>query len=442
MKSISTMSLFASLASCVALAGGVPTVTGVTMTQATDSRRTTISYTLANAPAVVTVDIQTNLTVAGETRWATIGIDNFADFEPGSDVWRKVEGDGPHTITWKPDRTWPDHAIPAGGIRAVVTAWPLTDTPDYMVVDIARAAQPGTQRYYPSADFVPGGVLANTDYRLNKLLLRKIKAKNVPWTMGSVREGSRTAAAEATHEVTLTNNFYIGVFPITQAQFNLVQTNATKSFKFTDTTGMLPADTMTYAHIRGSANVGNVWQGVSPTYMWPNAPYPQSFLGILRSRTGLDFDLPGEAQWEFACRAGTAENEWNTGKGIIAATSADANLPGCYQSNASGRTAIVGSYAPNAWGLYDMHGNVAEVCLDWYEDDISAYNGRTNVDPANPMKTLGGLTRSNDDIHIARGGSYLQQAHGCRSAKRNDGYAAWNPNEQQGCRVVCTAGLE
>ncbi len=102
--------------------------------------------------------------------------------------------------------------------------------------------------------------------------------------------------------------------------------------------------------IRGSSNGGK----------WPSssAVDSDSFLGKLRARTGLEFDLPTEAQWEYACRAGTT-TVYSYGN------SADGDYM-WYNSNSGYHTNDVGLKKPNPYGLYDMHGNVFEWCLDWY----------------------------------------------------------------------------
>ena len=110
-----TATTFAVAASAT-LTAAVPEISGVTMTQAND-RLVTITYKLADAPAVVTVDVQTNNANGG---WASIG--GEAVWNATGDVWKKVET-GSHTITWRPDHSWPDHKIADGGARAVVTAW-------------------------------------------------------------------------------------------------------------------------------------------------------------------------------------------------------------------------------------------------------------------------------------------------------------------------------
>jgi formylglycine-generating enzyme required for sulfatase activity len=372
-------------------------------------------------------------------------------------VWKKVET-GTRTITWRPDLSWPDHKIADGGARAVVTAWATDNTPDYMVVDISDGAQRDTQRYYPAADFVPGGV-ANALYKTTMLLMRKIMAKDVTWTMGSttLETQNRQAAREATHQVTLTNNYYIGVYEVTQSQWSQVATNSTISANFTTERFMRPMEKVCYNEIRlkYNSNAAATANEIAD-YSWPKKPNPSSFLGLLRTKTGLDFDLPSEAQWEFAARAGNGVGYWNDGSAILN-TNPDDNLKllGRYERNggkvlsgtsyvdpaascgATNGTAIVGSYAPNAWGLYDMHGNVWEWCLDWYADDITAHGGKVNIDPATPANTLSGASGAN---RVNRGGSWYGAAGGCRPAFRNYDAPATR-NNSIGFRVVCTAGL-
>ena len=436
------------IAASATLHAAVPEVTGVTMVQ-DSTRLVTITYTLADASAVVTVDIQTNAT--GNT-WASIG--GEAIWNATGDVWKRVET-GSHTITWRPDLSWPDHKIADGGARAVVTAWALDNTPDYMVVDVSAAAQPNAQTYYPSADFVPGGVLSNTNYRIGMILMRKIMAKDVTWMMGSTTlETMRNATCEATHQVTLTNNYYIGVFPVTQAQWGLIQTANPAPSYFNNTTdrAMRPVEQACYNEIRNAANSTTA----NTAYDWPADPNPSSFLGKLRTKTGLDFDLPSEAQWEFAARAGNGDTKWGDGSGILN-SNADTNLDklGRYQRNggtvlngsswvnpaqscgATNGTAIVGSYAPNDWGLYDTAGNVWEWCLDWYADGITAHGGKANIDPATPAKTLSGASGTD---RVLRGGCWNGVAGICRPASRGHLIPSARGNTA-GFRLLCSAGL-
>ena len=439
--------------------GSTPLVTEVTMSQPADSRRVTITYKMDGAPAVVTLDVQTNRTgraTESDADWVSIG--GVAVCNAQGAVWRKVteadKADGVYAITWRPDLSWPDHKIDNKSARAVVTAWALDNTPDYMAVDVSAAAQPDTQTYYPAADFVPGGV-TNGLYKTTMLLMRKIMAKDVTWTMGSSPlETQRDSTREATHQVTLMNNYYIGVFPVTQAQWALIQPSRLTPSRYTNTAdrAMRPVEQVCYNEIRNSAN-----DSANTSYDWPADPNPDSYLGKLRAKTGIDFDLPSEAQWEFAARAGNGDTKWGDGSGILN-TDTDANLDllGRYERNggrvrngtsyadpdrscgATNGTGIVGSYAPNAWGLYDTAGNVWEVCLDWYEDDITAYGGKVNIDPAASANTLSGSS----GVHrVMRGGSWYGSSVYCRPAMRNKCSITYR-GADGGFRILCSAGLK
>ena len=448
-------------AALLPLHAATPEVTNVTMTQSGAGRLVTITYKLTE-DAVVTLDVQTNATPNAATGWASIGGEAICNAQGA--VWRKVtstdaDGNGNYTITWRPDLSWTDELgngfkIANGCAKAVVTAWSLDNTPNYMVVDISAAAQPNTQTYYPAADFVPGGV-SNSLYKTTTLLMRKIMAKDITWTMGSttLETQYRQAASEATHQVTLNDNYYIGIYSVTQSQWSQVATNSTISAQFITERFMRPMEKVCYNEIRNAANTTTA----NASYDWPADPNPSSFLGLLRSKTDLDFDLPSEAQWEFAARAGNGVGYWNNGSVILNANP-DANLSllGRYERN-GGRvlngtsyidpanscgvtngTAIVGSYLPNAWGIYDMHGNVWEWCLDWYADNINAHGGAANIDPATPANTLSGATGVN---RVRRGGSWYNTAGYCRPAYRHYGKPT-NRGGDSGFRLVCTAGLQ
>ena len=425
--------------------GAVPEVTGVTMSQSID-RLVTINYTLSDAPAVITLDVQTN---ASGNVWASIG--GEAVWNAMGDVWKRVET-GSHTITWHPDHSWPDHKIAAGGARAVVTAWSLDNTPNYMVVDLAVN---NTVRYYPAADFLPGSemgqkgaVTNNPAYKTTKLLMRKIMARGVEWTMGSAAGETLRNANETAHVVTLTNNYYIGVFEMTQTQWKNVAPGSSAAARFPVDGAMRPMEQVSYNEIRNNANS----TAVNASYNWPADPNPNSFLGLLRTKTGLDFDLPSEAQWEFAARAGNGSGFWNDGSAVMNLHWDDTNMMrlGRFKTNnpggdattatfapTAGGTAIVGSYAPSDWGLYDMHGNVFEWCLDFFEANITGNGGKVNIDPANSTKTLSGATVSD---RVLRSGNYRDTATSCRSANRVS-FGPENRTHHTGFRVICTAGL-
>src|SRR5205807_6024668 len=102
---------------------------------------------------------------------------------------------------------------------------------------------------------------------------------------------------------------------------------------------------------------------------------------------GRSYRLPTEAEWEYACRAGTATT-YHTGDAL---SSTQANFDGRPGGSFLNRTTAVGSYKPNAWGLYDMHGNVGEWCADAYDRDY--YTNSPRKDPPGPRKGYGRVIR-------------------------------------------------
>ena len=193
-----------------------------------------------------------------------------------------------------------------------------------------------------------------TEYKTTKILLRRCEA-------GKYR-------MQNNKDVTLTKPFYMGVFTITQKQYLQVM-------------GTNPTESGRRGNLRPVEVSWNVLRGNSSTYNWPTVKTvdPNTFVGKIRAKTGLAFDLPTEAQWEYACRAGTDSNYGNGGGGDN-----DLRLMGHSWSSDS---VNVGLYMPSFWGLYDMHGNVGQWCLD--------YSDGYNSDPAvDYVGTESGSSRS------------------------------------------------
>ena len=311
-------------------------------------------------------------------------------------------------------------------------SFPTTDDELYVVVDLSRGPVATT---YPVRYSSVGPNLDDDTCRTTELWLRKIPAGT--FIMGSpedeVGRSSRLERLEMVqHEVTLTQDFYIGVFECTQRQWELVMGSNPSEYKG----DCRPVETVSYNKIRGTGEqAGAGW----PEY--GHAVDSTSFMGKLQAKTGLTFDLPTEAQWEYACRAGTT-TALNSGKNL---TSIDQDAAmdevGRYFFNTSdgkggySEHTTVGSYLPNAWGLYDMHGNVYEWCLDWEPNPYEPCGTTPVVDPVGALSgnfriTRGGAWHSQYFVNAACGAQY------CRSASRFDP----NPRvgkDYYGFRVLC-----
>jgi len=312
-------------------------------------------------------------------------------------------------IEWDAGADWSGQF--SESVRVLVTAddGRSPTTGDYMVIDLSGGT--GASSYpvtYLTA--VPSGGWTDT-YKTTKLVMRKIPKGT--FTMGYRATDYPGATDSGLHQVTLTKDFYIGVFEVTQRQWELVMGNKPSYFNNATYYASRPVEQVSYYDIRE-----NPANSDDPAVDWPanSAVNATSFMGKLRAKTALPtFDLPTESQWEYACRAVTA-TALNTGYNLTS-TGSDPRMDvaGRYWYNGgsgytqngdtSVATAKAGSYLPNAWGLYDMHGNVWERCLDWY----GTYPGTVN-DP------LGAASGSN---RVLRGGSWSSNASGCRSAVRD-----------------------
>ncbi|MBP3406221.1 MAG: formylglycine-generating enzyme family protein [Kiritimatiellae bacterium] len=442
------MAAFAGVSADVVL----PTVSNVQMSQP-GGRNVLVTYDLANGPAVVTLDIETN----GPNGWVSIGLEKVYAFDGAvsGDANRKVSGTS-CKIYWLAAKAWPDMKIGAGGARAKLTAWPMDDTPDYMVVDLRAGANTADRvRYYVSTNSLPGGGLfGNEAYRTTHLALKKIIAKDITWTMGSLCEFGRNAVREKTHLVTLTNNYYLGVFPVTQKQTDLMN-GAPIVTSFIIDGEMRIRDVLKYGKNKPYARGDN---------LYPLPPSDDSLLGKLRIMTAgaYDFDLPSEAQWEYAAKGGYGDNQWGDGTPMQNTSSdrnRDATLPGRYRFNQATEwyttwqdwntngvsqgvlngTPIAGSYRPNAFGLYDMCGGVLEWCLDYFQEDTTAYGGAVN---ANGATRLDGVQEARP-TRVQRGGAWCHTAHECRPSTRTSHEPGYGGDSQEaGFRVYCRAGLK
>ena len=231
----------------------------------------------------------------------------------------------------------------------------------------------------PSDMLIWTGVTNDIRYATTHLVLRRIPAGSLKLGYSDGYNDKWGGIVNPTHDYEITKPFYIGVFELTRCQYKLLTTGDSWKWTAFRVYDARPMETyITYANMRGSTN-GALW----PT---SDAVDETSVIGVLRSRTGEKFDLPTENQWEYACRAGVRK-AYNNGT----SNTAGLNLVGRHSGNGgqlngavppndigyTNGTMIVGGYAPNAYGLYDMHGNVAELCRDWAANDPTAFTDDT-----------------------------------------------------------------
>ena len=219
--------------------------------------------------------------------------------------------------------------------------------------------------------------------------------------MGSPANEEGRSEDEVQHKVTLTKGFWLGKYPVTQSQWESV-------------TGSNPS----------LSNKG--YNYPVDTVSWYDC---NSFIELINSQSNLNARFPTEAEWEYACRAGTTTAYYwgNYLNGDMA--NCDGNFP-C-GTTVKGRylqkTTPVGSYDANPWGFYDMHGNVYEWCADWYW----SYSTKSETDPKGP---------TSGSYRVLRGGCYFYYASSCRSAYRNRA-SPCNHDSYYGFRLCCSAGL-
>ena len=241
---------------------------------------------------------------------------------------------------------------------------------------------------------IPQGSEGNKEYTANWILMEFVHCQAGTFIMGSPSSPAELGriSDEKQHQVTLSQDFYMGVYEVTQEQyFAMVATNPSK---YPDGPTR-PVDQVS-------------WFEANEFCDRLNASIASSSLP-----EGYYFSLPTEAQWEYACRAGTT-SALNNGKELTATHSECLNLSevAWYWVNwgeAHPQNHTVGGLIPNAWGLYDMHGNVWEWCLDWSSD----YPNDAVIDPKGPDEP------NSSGKRIRRGGSRADHASFHRSAKRS-----------------------
>jgi sulfatase modifying factor 1 len=269
-----------------------------------------------------------------------------------------------------------------------------------------------------------GGEVVPDKEFTNTVGMKLVRVPKGTFQMGSADDDKDALADEKPrHEVTIGKGFYLGKHEVTRGQFR----------KFAEATGY---ETEAEKDGKGSwgydEETGKFDQNAK--YTWKNAGFIQTddhpvvnvtwndakkFCGWLSEKEKKGYDLPTEAEWEYACRAGT-QTRFHGGDGeeVLEKTAniADASFKRKYKDGTWAKewddgypfTAPVGKFAANQYGLHDMHGNVWEWCQDWYGKDY--YANSDKKDPEGP---------SSGDARVLRGGSFNNDARVCRAAYRH-----------------------
>jgi formylglycine-generating enzyme required for sulfatase activity len=221
------------------------------------------------------------------------------------------------------------------------------------------------------------------------------------FTMGSpAKEEDRSNDEGPQHEVEITRPFYLGIYPVTQGQWKQVMGNNPSWFS---------------ANGKGKGEVVGLDTSDFPveTVSWNDAVAFCKKVSELpeEKRAGRVYRLPTEAEWEYSCRGGAKSYQVFSFGNSLSSTQANfnGNFPygGAAKGPYLGRTCKVGSYKPNGFGLFDMHGNIWQWCADWY--DAKYYSNSPRQDPRGPAE---------GSLRVVRGGCWGSGGRSCRSAYR------------------------
>lgn len=352
---------------------------------------------------------------------AQVGVSAIVDGEThplsgvtGADVF----GPGWHSVKWDPSVDFPGRDLKDVSFRVEVTNAPFAYS--YLRVDLDT----GEHRHFDAAyaDKVNGDWLNKTRYMVFKYVPSTLSSTWTTahdgadsFTMGAGDESEyfqteADRAREAPASVRLTKAFWLGVYPVTVGQLSRLtggeETNSTQAVGGT-----------TYSAWRGADAPGGA-------YCWPTSREvdPDSYVGRLRTKTGLAFDLPTEAQWEYACRAGTATPHYC------------ASTLSAIEKTAS-RTATVGTKTPNPWGFYDLVGCRHQWTLTLgrskdNDNGDSACLHEPGDDPAGQTPTYSSPRRVTRGSHCWANGNDLVRVS--RSAYRYP-QSGDNPTEKDNC---------
>lgn len=438
--------LFAGVALIAGVVSAAATISDVVVRQRWPwGREVDVYFTLAGATEPVSV----------EPTFTARGGENIPLVGGALSGARFYLSDGRHHLVWNPA------AASYGGrtlFADVDVSLAIARNPLYMIVDLDALETATNQVEYVYADDIRAGrwgaweendtwgvpiwtgVTNGLTYKQGKIALRYIPpTTSAEWMAmkgtntfmlgapdGTPNADSPTNAAsdavcavarcQPQGEVTLTRGYWIGVFEVTQRQWTKLGFWNTANNKNSD--GTRPMENCEWQNVRGRNK-----ESGRQMANWPRDGFkvaPNSYLARLRARTGLLFDVPTEAQWEYAARAGVDD-----------LCDDDRTAVAQFAQRAETATAVVGSYRPNAWGLYDTLGNVREVTRSAWDD--SGYKAADfGDDPKGQVL--------DDPFRVSRGGGWNDGAAAVNLHYReqnawNSGYDTYKRHSGEGFRL-------
>ena len=401
-----------------------------------EKRQFTVGYELSGGGAMVTFDaLDGDTPLGGEMLRAAYGEINM-----------RVNA-GNHSFVWQADSSWTGTA---NNVTIRVKAWAYDNPPPYMSVACFGSH---AMNYYAGEEYLPYAV-TNQYYKQDAILFKRIPAKGITWMMGTA--GATGHAAQ--HRVTFTNDYYVGVYPLTLGQYrNIARWDSDSgNFGTVQAAGGANAPAIAVEYTADLSAYGRarplVWAASLRWYfrdvesssatagVWPlhghKITNSQKFLAKLRGYApGYEFDYPTEAQWEYACRGGKGTKYCN-------GSDSDPDSVAWYAGNntddphwVEGLPHAVGLKEPNGFGLYDIMGNVHEACLDNWGSDTAMPDA---TDPPGPAyEDVSQDASGRVSAKVVKGTAFSDS-----SVRDAGGYSTYQPGYQNvahGIRLFCVA---